>query len=127
MSAAFVRIIFCRFECLVLLGFHNVQIQVQGRKQLTLLYDHSVTVETGYEPLMAALSVPQTTQIRTLQTRSASMCWKVTDEKHTAQAEKQFRYWDIFLYWLGLALRESDAIDTYKTYYVQWLIFLFCH
>lgn len=91
MSAAFVRIIFCRFECLVLLGFHNVQIQVQDRKQLTLLYDHSVTVETGYEPLMAALSVPQTTQIRTLQTRSASMCWKVTDEKHTAQAEKQFR------------------------------------
>lgn len=84
MSAAFVRIIFCSFECFVLLGFHNVQMQVQDRKQLTLLYDHSVTVETGYEPLMAALSAPQTTQIRTLQTRSASMCWKVTDEKHTA-------------------------------------------
>lgn len=43
-----------------------------------------VTVETGHETQRVAPLVPQTTQIRTLPTRSACMCWKVINNMHVS-------------------------------------------
>lgn len=67
------------FDLPTLTWICHMQMEVRDQEELDHLSGQSVliTVETGYETPRGAPLVPQTTQIRTLPTRSACMCWKV--------------------------------------------------